>query len=143
VTESIVIRCSMKNFRVTYLVALLGAISVFLLIAGIVGQVAARGGGQVFPWLLVILLFGLMPVAFLYITRMVVDADSVTVHRFGQGSARIRRDEIKVIRRPHQHSGNLYLVGRSNQVLCVVRDVYSRSQLDELSSLLGVPLATD
>lgn len=137
-SELVVIRCSLKRFRVAYLVTVTGLCSVGALVLGIAGD--AVGRGQAVPWLLSVLLMGFIPVGYLRSTKIVVDADHVYVRTFGRGTTTMRRDEISAIRRPRKNWGDLYFVNRENKVIGVMREIFSLAQLDKLCAILGVRL---
>jgi hypothetical protein len=140
VSELVVIRCSMKRFRVASNVIGAGLCSVGALVLGIAGD--AVGRGQVVPWLLSVLFFGFLPVGYLRSTRIVVDADHVYVHTFGQRTTTMRREEISAIRRPRPRWGwYLHFVNRENKVIGVMRKAFSSAQIDKLCAVLDIRLA--
>ncbi|MDT7728749.1 MAG: hypothetical protein QOI21_5325 [Actinomycetota bacterium] len=137
VSELVVIRCSMKRFRVASNVIGAGLCSVGALVLGIAGD--AVGRGQVVPWLLCVLFFGYLPVGYLRSTRIVVDADHVYVHRFGQRTTTMRREEIGAIGRSRPPWGwYFHFVNWENEVICLTRREFSSAQIDKLCAVLDI-----
>jgi hypothetical protein len=126
----------MKRFPVASNMIMAGLCSVGALVLGIAGD--AVGRGQAVPWLVSVLFFGFVLVGYLPSTRIVVDADRVYIHTFGQRTTTMRREEISAI---EQSWWYLHFVNRENTVIGVTRKLYSSAQLDKLRALLDVRLA--
>jgi hypothetical protein len=95
-SESVVIRCSPKNGRVAFLVVMLGLCAVGDVVVGI-GNVAARGAGQVGPVAADLAVFALALVGYLRCMEIVVDADYARSHlhdrAHGRSAGGDRRDQ--------------------------------------------------
>jgi hypothetical protein len=78
----------MKRFPVASNMIMAGLCSVGALVLGIAGD--AVGRGQAVPWLVSVLFFGFVLVGYLPSTRIVVDADRVYIHTFGQRTTTMR-----------------------------------------------------
>jgi hypothetical protein len=126
----------MKRFPVASNMIMAGLCSVGALVLGIAGD--AVGRGQAVPWLVSVLFFGFVLVGYLPSTRIVVDADRVYIHTFGQRTTTMRREEISAIEQSWRY---LHFVNRENTVIGVTRKLYSSAQLDKLRALLDVRLA--
>jgi hypothetical protein len=126
----------MKRFLVASNMITAGLCSVGALVLGIAGD--AVGRGQAVPWLVSVLFFGFVLVGYLPSTRIVVDADHVYIHTFGQRTTTMRREEISAIEQSWRY---LHFVNRENTVIGVTRKLYSSAQLDKLRALLDVRLA--
>ena len=133
----LVIHCSPTNPRVLSVIVLMGLLSLATLIAGIT-TIGTLDAVQIVVWLLIVVVFALIPVVYLRRTRLVLDDRQLRVHVLIGPASKIDRDRIKAITMARR--GTHFVLDEDGRRLTAFRDLWSYRQLEELRTELRANL---
>ncbi|GAA3436117.1 hypothetical protein [Kutzneria kofuensis] len=135
--DPLVIHCSPTNPRVLSVIVLMGLLSLATLIAGFT-TIGTLDPLQIAVWLLIVVAFALMPVAYLRRTRLVLDDRQLRVHVLIGPASKIDRDRIKAVTMARR--GTHFVLDEDGRRLTAFRDLWSYRQLETLLTELRADL---
>jgi len=135
--DPLVIHCSPTNPRVLSVIVLMGLLSLTTLIAGFT-TIGTLGPLQIVLWLLIVMAFALIPVAYLRRTRLVLDDRQLRVHVLIGPASKVDRERIGAITMPRR--GTHFVLDRDGRRLTAFRDLWSYRQLEALREELRADL---
>jgi hypothetical protein len=127
--DPLVIHCSPTNPRVLSVIVLMGLLSLATLIAGFT-TIGSLDPLQIVIWLLIVVVFALLPVAYLRRTRLVLDDRQLRVHVLIGPASKIDRDRIGAITMARR--GTHFVLDADGRRLTAFRDLWSYRQLETL-----------
>ena len=133
----LVIRCSPTNPRVLSVIVLMGLLSLATLLAGFT-TIGTLGPVQIVVWLLIVLVFALIPAAYLRRTRLVLDDRQLRVHVLIGPSSKVDRDRIAAITMARR--GTHFVLDADGRRLTAFRDLWSYRQIEALREQLHADL---
>ena len=135
--DPLVIPCSPTNPRVLSVIVLMGLLSLATLIAGFT-SIGTLGPLQIVVWLLIVVIFALIPVAYLRRTRLVLDDRQLAVHVMIGPTSRIDRDRVGAITMARR--GTHFVLDEDGRRLTAFRDLWTYKQLETLREELRADL---
>jgi hypothetical protein len=135
--DPLVIHCSPTNPRVLTVIVLMGLLSLATLIAGFT-TIGTLGPLQIVIWLLIVVAFALIPVAYLRRTRLVLDDRQLRVHAVIGPASKIDRERIGAITMARR--GTHFVLDPDGRRLTAFRDLWSYRQLEALREELRADL---
>jgi hypothetical protein len=135
--DPLVIHCSPTNPRVLTVIVLMGLLSLATLIAGFT-TIGTLGPLQIVIWLLIVVAFALIPVAYLRRTRLVLDDRQLRVHAVIGPASKIDRERIGAITMARR--GTHFVLDPDGRRLTAFRDLWSYRQLEALRAELRADL---
>jgi hypothetical protein len=135
--DPLVIHCSPTNPRVLTVIVLMGLLSLATLIAGFT-TIGTLGPLQTVIWLLIVVAFALIPVAYLRRTRLVLDERQLRVHALIGPASKVDRERIGAITMARR--GTHFVLDPDGRRLTAFRDLWSYRQLEALREELRADL---
>jgi hypothetical protein len=135
--DPLVIHCSPTNPRVLTVIVLMGLLSLATLIAGFT-TIGTLGPLQIVIWLLIVVAFALIPVAYLRRTRLVLDERQLRVHALIGPASKVDRERIGAITMARR--GTHFVLDPDGRRLTAFRDLWSYRQLEALREELRADL---
>ncbi|HEY0499313.1 MAG TPA: hypothetical protein VGD48_26445 [Kutzneria sp.] len=135
--DPLVIHCSPTNPRVLTVIVLMGLLSLATLIAGFT-TIGTLGPLQTVIWLLIVVAFALIPVAYLRRTRLVLDERQLRVHALIGPASKVDRERIGAITMARR--GVHFVLDPDGRRLTAFRDLWSYRQLEALREELRADL---
>jgi hypothetical protein len=135
--DPLVIHCSPTNPRVLSVIVLMGLLSLTTLIAGFT-TIGTLGPLQIVLWLLIVVAFALIPVAYLRRTRLVLDDRQLRVHVLIGPASKVDRERIGAITMARR--GTHFVLDPDGRRLTAFRDLWSYRQLEALREELRADL---
>ena len=133
----LVLRCSPTNPRVLSVIVLMGLLSLATLIAGFT-SIGTLSLLQIVVWLLIVVVFALIPAAYLRRTRLELDDHQLRVHVLIGPSSKVDRDQVRAITMARR--GTHFVLDADGRRLTAFRDLWSYQQLESLRERLHADL---